>query len=335
MAIGRCFIEALGKALRSMETAAAGFWTTPDPAGADAESALTALRSAHDGSLYTVERALRLGATVRQVDKASGIDPWFIDQILSLVELREEIVGAAELGESSLRRAKAAGLSDRQIAALRGDPAGQDSIRALRHRLGVRPVYKTVDTCAAEFAAAPPYHYSAYEHDPAAESEVLPQREPRPKVLIIGSGPNRIGQGIEFDYSCVHAAMSQRLVGYETVMINCNPETVSTDYDTSARLYFEPLTFEDIIEVYHAECESGPVAGVIVQLGGQTPLKLVRRLAAAGVPIAGTSPEASDLAENRAAFNEVLTQRGFRPRGTARPRHSPRPRPSRKRSATP
>jgi carbamoyl-phosphate synthase large subunit len=307
MAIGRSFTEALGKALRSMETPEAGFWTVPDPVGSDAASTLAALRSPHDGRLYAVERALRLGATVAQVHEASGIDPWFIDQILSLVELREEIVGAAELGEEPMRRAKRAGLSDRQIAVLRGTADGEDRIRALRHRLGVRPVYKTVDTCAAEFVAATPYHYSAYEYDPAAESEVFPQREPRPKVLIIGSGPNRIGQGIEFDYSCVHAALSLQSAGYETVMVNCNPETVSTDYDTAARLYFEPLTFEDIIEVYRAECESGPVAGVIVQLGGQTPLKLVRRLAAADVPIVGTPPEAIHLAENRVAFAELLT----------------------------
>ncbi|MDQ3405959.1 MAG: carbamoyl-phosphate synthase large subunit, partial [Actinomycetota bacterium] len=178
------------------------------------------------------------------------------------------------------------------------------------HRLGVRPVFKTVDTCAAEFAALTPYHYSSYELDPSAETEVLPQRD-RPKVLILGSGPNRIGQGIEFDYSCVHAAMALRDAGYETVMINCNPETVSTDYDTSDRLYFEPLTFEDVIEVVHAERLSGTVAGVIVQLGGQTPLGLARRLAEAGVPIVGTSPSAIHLAEDRGSFGEVLVAAGL------------------------
>ncbi|CAM3472661.1 carbamoyl-phosphate synthase large subunit [Kibdelosporangium persicum] len=310
MSLGRNFTEALGKALRSMETKAAGFWTTPDPDGATLESTLEQLKTGHDGRLYTVERALRLGATVEQVHDASGIDPWFVDQILSLVELRSEILDAAVLDEPLLRRAKRAGLSDRQVAALRPELAGEDGVRALRHRLGIRPVFKTVDTCAAEFAAKTPYHYSAYESDPAAETEVAPQRE-KPKVLILGSGPNRIGQGIEFDYSCVHAAMALRADEYETVMVNCNPETVSTDYDTSDRLYFEPLTFEDVLEVVHSEQESGTVAGVIVQLGGQTPLGLAQRLADAGVPIVGTPPAAINLAEDRGAFGDVLTAAGL------------------------
>jgi carbamoyl-phosphate synthase large subunit len=244
------------------------------------------------------------------VHEASGIDPWFVDQIAALGELREEIVDAAVLDEALLRRAKRAGLSDRQIASLRPELAGEDGVRILRHRLNVRPVFKTVDTCAAEFAALTPYHYSAYESDPAAETEVLPQRD-KPKVLILGSGPNRIGQGIEFDYSCVHAAMELRRAGFETVMVNCNPETVSTDYDTSDRLYFEPLTFEDVLEVVHSERESGTVAGVIVQLGGQTPLGLAQRLADAGVPVVGTSPAAIHLAEDRGAFGEVLTGAGL------------------------
>jgi carbamoyl-phosphate synthase large subunit len=183
-------------------------------------------------------------------------------------------------------------------------------VRTLRHRLGIRPVYKTVDTCAAEFAASTPYHYSAYETDPAAESEIAPQTE-KPKVLILGSGPNRIGQGIEFDYSCVHAVMALREAGFETVMVNCNPETVSTDYDTADRLYFEPLTFEDVLEVVHAEQLSGTVAGVLVQLGGQTPLGLAQRLTAAGVPVVGTSAAAIDLAEDRGAFGEVLRKAGL------------------------
>ncbi|KAA2265338.1 carbamoyl-phosphate synthase large subunit [Solihabitans fulvus] len=310
MSIGRNFVEALGKALRSMETKEAGFWTRPDPEGATLESTLAALGAGHDGRLYTVERALRFGATVEQVAEASGIDPWFVDQIASLVELREEIIATPVLDESLLRDAKRAGLSDRQVAALRPELAGEDGVRTLRHRLGVRPVFKTVDTCAAEFAAFTPYHYSAYESDPAAESEVAEQPD-RPKVLILGSGPNRIGQGIEFDYSCVHAAMALRAAGFETVMVNCNPETVSTDYDTSDRLYFEPLTFEDVLEVVHSEQRSGTVAGVIVQLGGQTPLGLAQRLADAGVPIVGTAPEAIHLAEDRGAFGEVLTTAGL------------------------
>ncbi|HEX2131254.1 MAG TPA: carbamoyl-phosphate synthase large subunit [Actinophytocola sp.] len=310
MSLGRNFVEALGKALRSMETKATGFWTTPDPDPITVEGVLEALRVPHDGRLYSVERALRLGVSVAEVSAASGIDPWFVDQIASLVELRAEIIAAPVLDEALLRRAKRAGCSDRQIAALRPELAGEDGVRTLRHRLGVRPVFKTVDTCAAEFAARTPYHYSAYELDPDAESEVAEQRE-RPKVLILGSGPNRIGQGIEFDYSCVHAAMALRDAGYETVMVNCNPETVSTDYDTSDRLYFEPLTFEDVLEVVHAERQSGTVAGVIVQLGGQTPLGLARRLTEAGVPVVGTPAEAIHLAEDRGSFGEVLTTAGL------------------------
>ncbi|GAA5173934.1 carbamoyl-phosphate synthase large subunit [Pseudonocardia eucalypti] len=314
MSLGRSFGEALGKALRSMETSAAGFWTKPDPVGETLDAALDAVARPTDGRIYAVDRALRLGATVAQVAGRSGIDPWFVDQIAALVELRTEVLDAPVLDAGLLRRAKRAGLSDRQIAALRDELAGEDGVRRLRHRLGVRPVYKTVDTCAAEFAARTPYHYSAYETDPAAESEIAPQTE-RPKVLILGSGPNRIGQGIEFDYSCVHAVMALRAAGYETVMVNCNPETVSTDYDTADRLYFEPLTFEDVLEVVHAEQASGAggpgVAGVIVQLGGQTPLGLAQRLADAGVPVVGTSPEAIHLAEDRGAFGAVLERAGL------------------------
>ncbi|HEY9473170.1 MAG TPA: carbamoyl-phosphate synthase large subunit [Mycobacteriales bacterium] len=311
MALGRSFTEALQKAMRSMETAAAGFWTTPDPEGQTVADAVRELRTPHDGRLYTVERALRLGAVVEQVSQASGIDPWFVDQIASLVELREQIRSAPALDATLLRRAKRAGCSDRQIAALRPELAGEDGVRLLRHALGIRPVYKAVDTCAAEFAASTPYHYSCYDE----ETEVTAQPD-RPKVIILGSGPNRIGQGIEFDYSCVHAASALREApnppgGYETVMVNCNPETVSTDYDTSDRLYFEPLTFEDVLEVVHAERQSGTVAGVIVQLGGQTPLGLAQRLKDAGVPIAGTQPEQIDLAEDRGAFGQVLAEAGL------------------------
>jgi carbamoyl-phosphate synthase large subunit len=304
MALGRSFPEALGKALRSMETTAAGFWTTPDP---EVEQEI---RTPVDGRIYAVERALRHGVSVRQAAETSGIDPWFLDQIAVLTELRQEILDAPVLEATLLRRAKRAGLSDRQLAALRPEFAGEDGVRLLRHRLGIRPVYKTVDTCAAEFAAKTPYHYSAYETDPSAESEIAPQTE-KPKVLILGSGPNRIGQGIEFDYSCVHAVMALREAGFETVMVNCNPETVSTDYDTADRLYFEPLTFEDVLEVVHAEQGSGTVVGVIVQLGGQTPLGLAARLTAAGVPVVGTSAAAIDLAEDRGAFGEVLRKAGL------------------------
>ena len=314
MSMGRSFPEALNKAMRSMETRAAGFWTAAESA-AGPEELLEALRTPHDGRLYTLERALRAGAGVTAVCAASGIDRWFVDQVAGLIELRDEISDAPVLDAGLLRRAKRCGLSDRQLAALRAELAGEDGIRTLRHRLGVRPVYKTVDTCAAEFAASTPYHYSSYETDSAAENEV--SESDRPKVLILGSGPNRIGQGIEFDYSCVHAVMALRDAGYETVMVNCNPETVSTDYDTADRLYFEPLTFEDVLEVVHVEDRTGRAAGgpgvvgVIVQLGGQTPLGLAQRLADAGVPIVGTSPRSIDNAEDRGVFGRVLADAGL------------------------
>jgi carbamoyl-phosphate synthase large subunit len=310
MSIGRNFTEALGKVLRSLETKQHSFWTTPDPDFAGLAAVLEDLRTPTEGRIYDVELALRMGGTVEEVAKASGIDPWFVEEVAGLVALRAELLDAQVLDASLLRRAKRAGLSDRQVAALRPELAGEDGVRLLRHRMDVRPVFKTVDTCAAEFAAFTPYHYSTYESDPNAETEVAPQTE-REKVLILGSGPNRIGQGIEFDYSCVHAALTLSAAGYETVMVNCNPETVSTDYDTADRLYFEPLTFEDVLEVVHAEQVSGTVAGVIVQLGGQTPLSLAERLTAAGVPIVGTSAAAIDLAEDRGAFGEVLTRAGL------------------------
>ncbi len=306
MAIGRSFVESLGKALRSLETEASGFWTAPDdPELTTVEAVLEDLRTPTDGRLYDAELALRLGASVDEVAEASGFDPWFVAEIAWLVELRGEIVEAPVVEGDLLRRAKNAGLSDAQIAALRPELAGEDGVRTLRKRLGVRPVYKSVDTCAGEFAATVPYYYSTYELDPQAETEVAPQTE-REKVIILGSGPNRIGQGIEFDYSCVHAALTLSEAGYETVMVNCNPETVSTDYDTADRLYFEPLTFEDVLEVYEAEAASGTVAGVIVQLGGQTPLGLAQKLEEAGVPIVGTTPDAIDLAEDRREFGKVL-----------------------------
>ncbi|MEV4152011.1 carbamoyl-phosphate synthase large subunit [Nocardia salmonicida] len=322
MSMGRNFSEALGKVLRSLETKAASFWTTDDGRWAPAdpsdpasvreaiEAILADLRVPTEGRIYQVERALRYGASIDEVALASGVDPWFVAEVLGLVELRTEVLDAPVLDEDLLRRAKHYGLSDRQLAALRPELAGEAGVRSLRHRLQVRPVYKTVDTCAAEFEAKTPYHYSTYELDPGAESEVAPQRE-REKVIILGSGPNRIGQGIEFDYSCVHAAQTLSAAGYETVMVNCNPETVSTDYDTADRLYFEPLTFEDVLEVYNAEAESGTVAGVIVQLGGQTPLGLAQRLTDADVPVVGTSAAAIDLAEDRGEFGDVLIAAGL------------------------
>jgi carbamoyl-phosphate synthase large subunit len=297
MAIGRNFTEALGKALRSLEDPRAPF-DYRNPQAEPVEALLTKASRPHDGRLGVVVQALRAGATVEQVHSATKIDLWFIDQLVLLLEVAEMIKTAPELSAGVLRLAKRHGFSDAQIAAIRH--LSEDVVRGVRWALGVRPVYKTVDTCAAEFAARTPYHYSTYD----LETEIA--RRSKPAVLILGSGPNRIGQGIEFDYSCVHAAMSLSAAGYETIMVNCNPETVSTDYDTADRLYFEPLTLEDVLEVVHAEQAAGPVAGVVVQLGGQTPLRLAQALKDAGVPIVGTSPEAIHLAEERGAFGQVL-----------------------------
>ncbi|MGH3955448.1 MAG: carbamoyl-phosphate synthase large subunit [Mycobacterium sp.] len=314
MSLGRNFAEALGKVMRSLETSAAGFWTDNVGPIEDLDTFLQELRVPREGRLYGIEHALAAGVPVEQVAEITGVDPWFVEEIAQIHQLGAELRDAPILDEELLRRAKHYGLSDRQIAALRPELAGEDGVRSLRHRMGIRPVYKTVDTCAAEFEARTPYHYSSYELDPAAESEVAPQTE-RAKVLILGSGPNRIGQGIEFDYSCVHAATTLSEAGFETIMVNCNPETVSTDYDTADRLYFEPLTFEDVLEVFHAESESGRggpgVVGVIVQLGGQTPLGLAKRLADAGVPVVGTSPAAIDRAEDRGVFGDLLVSAGL------------------------
>ena len=312
MAIGRSFPEALQKALRSMESQGAPFgWNEPP---GDAAELLRRCAVPHDGRLHTVHQALRAGASVADVVAASAIDPWFVDQIAQIQEIAQRTSGrpapGAEtparqvpLDAETLRVAKGFGFSDAQIGQLRG--MSEAGVREIRWGLGVRPVFHAVDTCAAEFAARTPYLYSTYDD----ETEVPPGD--RPKVIILGSGPNRIGQGIEFDYACVHASFALADAGYETVMVNCNPETVSTDYDTSGRLYFEPLTLEDVLEVVHAEQASGPLAGVIVQLGGQTPLGLARALKAAGVPIVGTSPEAIHLAEDRGAFAGVLAAAGL------------------------
>ncbi|WP_121258796.1 carbamoyl-phosphate synthase large subunit [Nocardioides ferulae] len=298
MAIGRNFTEALQKALRSIESHEAVFDWSHQWVELDKAALLEEIRTPHDGRLKKVMDALRAGATAEEIFEATAIDPWFVDQISLINEVALEVLEAPELTADVLRRAKRHGFSDYQIGKLRNlTPA---VVRGVRHALGIRPVYKTVDTCAAEFAAVTPYHYSSYDE----ESEVAPRE--RPAVLILGSGPNRIGQGIEFDYSCVHASIALSEAGYETVMVNCNPETVSTDYDTSDRLYFEPLTLEDVLEVFHAESLAGPVAGVICQLGGQTPLSLAQGLEDAGVPIVGTSPAAIHLAEERGAFGRVL-----------------------------
>ncbi|MFB0834388.1 carbamoyl-phosphate synthase large subunit [Arthrobacter halodurans] len=302
MAIGRNFTEALQKALRSLEQKGSQLsFDAPDASGT-AELVELAKRPTTD-RLAQVQRALLGGASVEQLYAATGIDPWFLDQLVLINETAEAVRAAGALTEPVLRLAKRHGFSDEQIGMLTHTP--EAVVRGVRHALGVRPVFKTVDTCAAEFEAYTPYHYSSYDE----ETEI--GRHEKPSVIILGSGPNRIGQGIEFDYSCVHATMALRDAGYETVMVNCNPETVSTDYDVSTRLYFEPLTLEDVLEVIAAEESTGGVLGVFVQLGGQTPLKLAQELADAGVPILGTSPEAIDLAEHRGAFSRVLDGAGL------------------------
>ncbi|MEJ7832790.1 MAG: carbamoyl-phosphate synthase large subunit [Nocardioides sp.] len=308
MAIGRNFTEALQKALRSLEAPESGpgaavFEWVKEWIELDKQGLLEAIRTPHDGRLKKVMDAIRAGATSEELFEATAIDPWFLDQIALINEIATEVTAAPELTSAILRKAKRHGFSDVQIGKIRG--MSSDVVRGVRHALGIRPVYKTVDTCAAEFAAATPYHYSSYDE----ETEVAPRE--RPAVIILGSGPNRIGQGIEFDYSCVHASMALSEAGYETVMVNCNPETVSTDYDTSDRLYFEPLTLEDVLEIVYAEEQAGPVAGVICQLGGQTPLGLAQGLKDNGVTIVGTSPEAIHLAEERGAFGRVLHEAGL------------------------
>lgn len=301
MAIGRNFTEALQKALRSLESKGAVF-DFAEPTG-DVVELLETSRRPTDGRLRTVMDAIRAGATPEQVFEHTAIDPWFVDQLFLIKEVADEVAAAPKLDVETLRLAKRHGFSDAQVAGIRG--MREDVVRGVRQALGLRPVYKTVDTCAAEFAATTPYHYSSYDE----ETEVAPRE--REAVIILGSGPNRIGQGIEFDYSCVHASLALSDAGYDTIMVNCNPETVSTDYDTSDRLYFEPLTLEDVLEIVHAEEQAGPIAGVICQLGGQTPLGLAQGLADAGVKIVGTAPEAIHLAEERGAFGKVLSDAGL------------------------
>ena len=306
MALGRNFTTALQKAMRSLEQKDSSFsWTDlPDVSDDDVrESVLEAISHATADRIHSVQRGLAAGLSAAEVFDACEIDPWYLDQIQLINEVAAHIRDADELDEHVLRVAKNHGFSDEQIAGLRS--LDTSVVTGIRHALRVRPVFKTVDTCAGEFEAKTPYHYSSYD----SETEVM--RRDRPAVIILGSGPNRIGQGIEFDYSCVHATMAIGSAGYETIMVNCNPETVSTDYDTADRLYFEPLTFEDVMEVYHAELAAGEVLGVVCTLGGQTPLGLADKLKAAGVPVLGTQPEAIDLAEDRGEFGTVLERAGL------------------------
>jgi carbamoyl-phosphate synthase large subunit len=298
MAIGRNYSTALQKALRSLEKRGSSFhWRD---VSRNKKALLELAKTPTDGRIVTVQQALWAGATAEEVFQTTKIDPWFIDQIVLINEVAAELQTLRALDASLFRLAKDHGFSDAQIAELRN--LTEAEVRRLRYQLGIRPVFKTVDTCAGEFPALTPYHYSSYD----TETEVAPSD--RRKVVILGSGPNRIGQGIEFDYSCVHASFALADAGFETIMINCNPETVSTDYDTSDRLYFEPLTLEDVLEVIHAESQSGELVGVIVQLGGQTALGLAQGLKEAGVPILGTTPEAIDLAEERGLFSKILDE---------------------------
>ncbi|RRC96165.1 carbamoyl-phosphate synthase large subunit [Schaalia canis] len=300
MAIGHTYSEALQKALRSIDKKGVQFhWEGPVPNAEETADLLRAAATPTEFRLVQVQQAIRGGATVEDLFEATAIDPWFLDQMVLLDEIAQELINAPALTRDLLIQAKRHGFSDRQIASMRR--ISEMTVREIRAAFDVHPVYKTVDTCAGQFSTNTPYLYSTYEE----ETEVCPRE--REAVIILGAGPNRIGQGIEFDYSCVHATMALR-DRYETVMVNCNPETVSTDYDISDRLYFEPLTLEDVLEVYRAECAAGPVAGMLVQLGGQTPLSLAADLAAAGVPILGTSPAAIDLAEDREEFGKVLAQ---------------------------
>ncbi|MFM8447412.1 MAG: carbamoyl-phosphate synthase large subunit, partial [Candidatus Nanopelagicaceae bacterium] len=300
MAIGRSFPEALQKALRSLERKEAVFTFPIDKSAINVNSLLDSMRIPTEYRLQQVQQAMWAGATVAQIHEATKIDPWYLEQIAIINLKAEELAQPGELSAELIFSAKQLGFSDSQIGTIRGITPSE--VRSARLHLGIRPVYKTVDTCAAEFEAFTPYHYSTYEE----ESEVAPRTTPA--VIILGSGPNRIGQGIEFDYSCVHASFTLRDAGFETIMVNCNPETVSTDYDTSNRLYFEPLTLEDVLEVIAAEEAAGPVLGVITQLGGQTPLGLAQGLKEAGVNILGTSPESINLAEERGAFGRILEE---------------------------
>ena len=312
MSIGRTFKEALQKALRSLEIDSYGFESVETPP----EALRASLQTPNAQRLWSVAEALRLGMGVDELYQLSKIDPWFLDNIVQIIECEQEIRPASGSGEAAvaalpsglLRRAKQMGFSDVHLGRLLG--VSENDVRAERERLDVIPVYKTVDTCAAEFVAHTPYLYSTYE----GEDESQPTD--RRKVLILGGGPNRIGQGIEFDYCCVHAAFALKQDGFEAIMVNCNPETVSTDYDTSDKLYFEPLTLEDVLSIVRRE----QPYGVIVQFGGQTPLKLAVPLEQAGVPILGTPPDAIDRAEDRERFKLLLEQLGLRQpaNGTAR-----------------
>ncbi len=341
MAIGRSFHESLQKALRGLETGLIGLDGVKALYGAPRAEIEAALATPSPDRLLVAAQALREGFTVQEIHAIAKYDPWFLERIKEIVDAENEIASEGIPNDvAGLRRLKSMGFSDRRLAELALKSAGirggahkvrarghglihdavkamvgattEDEVRALRHKLGIRPVFKRIDTVAAEFAARTPYMYSTYEAPSFGEPEDESQPSDRRKVVILGGGPNRIGQGIEFDYCCCHAAYALAEAGFETIMINCNPETVSTDYDTSDRLYFEPLTVEDVLEILHVEQSRGELAGVIVQLGGQTPLKLAAALEKAGIPILGTSPDAIDLAEDRERFAALVHKLGLK-----------------------
>ena len=340
MAIGRNIHESMQKALRGLETGLSGFNQVDRLVGAPRAEIEAALAVPTPDRLLVAAQALREGMTVAEVHAIAKYDPWFLERIAEIVAAEAEVMkDGLPIEAAGMRRLKSMGFSDKRLAwlalqsaNLRGMSRGiargsgliheavvamtggvtEDEVRALRHRLGVRPVFKRIDTCAAEFAAKTPYMYSSYEAPSFGEPECESEPTGRRKIVILGGGPNRIGQGIEFDYCCCHACFALADAGYETIMVNCNPETVSTDYDTSDRLYFEPLTAEDVLEILHVEQQNGELVGVIVQFGGQTPLNLARALEKAGIPILGTSPDAIDLAEDRERFAALVAKLGLK-----------------------
>jgi carbamoyl-phosphate synthase large subunit len=313
MSIGRCFSESLQKALRSMETGLTGLNEVEIPGAADGEkdAVIAALSRPAPDRLLIVAQAFRHGLATAEIHGACRIDPWFLERVREIVEAEEQVrTDGLPEGLAGFLALKKLGFSDARLADILG--LEENQVAARRRAAGALPVYKRIDTCAGEFPSPTPYMYSCYEGDGIDPAECEADVSDATKVVILGGGPNRIGQGIEFDYCCVHASYGLREAGIETIMVNCNPETVSTDYDTSDRLYFEPLTAEDVIELIRAEQRGGTLKGVIVQLGGQTPLKLAQALEAADIPILGTSPDAIDLAEDRERFQQLLHRLGLR-----------------------
>ncbi len=305
MSIGRTFQESLQKALRSMETGLTGLNEIEIKGAPDKSAIVGALSRPTPDRILTIAQAFRFGLSVDEVAHACKYEPWFLRQIEQLVTIEAEVrAKGLPKDAKGLIDLKKKGFSDERLAELTGQSAAD--VAGKRRSLGVKPVFKRIDTCAAEFESRTPYLYSCYEGDGVRPAECEAQPTDRRKVIILGGGPNRIGQGIEFDYCCVHAVYALREAGYETIMVNCNPETVSTDYDTADRLYFEPLTAEDVIELVEVERRNGELLGLIVQFGGQTPLKLAEPLEAAGIPILGTSPDAIDLAEDRERFQKLI-----------------------------